>query len=202
LAGFYGVLFVIAIFIHNPKTDRGVSTEVTTTASTNNDKNAKRVTIPSLSNGRVPTDKFLEYLKQEEDLSVDGPPNEIAGTDLAFINDLIGQPCRAYIGGRIRYNQNVSVVIIETIQDKQVVELLLETPLDLKERVGYGNDVNSMDSFVRTILPEAKIREIMGAQSVKLATGGTASADYGKASFQMRYNKDKKNIAIVIAASR
>ena len=205
LAAFYSVVIVIGLIGNAVKPRRNeANTDATPTTSTKepNANDAKRETIPSLAQGRLPADRFIQYVKQRENLTVHGEPSDVAGTPLSFFNNTAGEPCRVHIGDRKKYGQNVSAFIVETIQTKQVAAVVLGTPYDLGAPRGWGNEMTSIISFVEAVLPEANLREMMGTQTLKISTGGTATATHGKARVEMTYDDGNKELRVEIFVSR
>lgn len=126
----------------------------------------------------------------------------LRGRPFEFVNDELRARCRLYIGGREEFGQNVSAILVEVSDDKQIGAIILGTPFDPKRPVERGNELASLSAFVRSMIPEANIRKIVGEQSIALATGGGAVKDFGKASVRLAINTLKKEFTVVIIVTQ
>lgn len=154
----------------------------------------------SVANGRIPIRTFLDYIKRKESLEMSTPPegSDIDGTPFEFLNKELGEPCRIHVGGRDFSTQRVSAIFVETTSDQKLAVAILATPFDVKAGPRFGNDITSLGTFVRSMLPECNLREIFKTQSAKLATGGTATVVHGKATVSVVYDKGKKELRATI----
>lgn len=159
----------------------------------------------TLANGRVPRDVMIDYLKRSQSLVLNTPKegSDPSGTPLDRFGEALGEKCRVHVGGREMFGQNVSVVLVETVKDNQIVAVVLGTPMDFSRSPSRGNELTSILSIVGDLLPEAEIRKMVGEERVRLAYGNTSAPKaYGKAAVSIGYNKSAKEFQVTIIADR
>jgi hypothetical protein len=164
-------------------------------------KTLKDLTVAS---GRVQIDDFIKYMKQKESLELSTPKegSDIDGTPFEFLNKELKEPCRIHVGGRDARGQRVSAILVETTSDRKLAVAILGTPFDIAAGPRFGNDINSLSSFIKTMLPECNLREIFRKQNAKLALGSAATEVHGKATVSVVYDKGKKELRATIAIDR
>ena len=148
---------------------------------------------------------MIDYLKRSQSLVLNTPKegSDPSGTPLDRFGEALGEKCRVHVGGREMFGQNVSVVLVETVKDNQIVAVVLGTPMDFSRSPSRGNELTSILSIVGDLLPEAEIRKMVGEERVRLAYGNTSAPKaYGKAAVSIGYNKSAKEFQVTIIADR
>lgn len=162
----------------------------------------------SLSNGRLPFDKFLTRMKEYDDLKIHSvvEPQDVSETPFAELLKGVVEPgFRLHIGaveqGAVQPS-HVSVVLAETEPDKQIAAIILAATTDLKPTVGHDN-LRTLGSVMHSALPEANFVEFLRTHRTQVFGGRKfATETFGKAAIAATYKRADKEFLLIITAVR